>query len=212
MVSAPGKKSRRKWRPLAEALGFTAGVLLVEWFRPAWWTYLALGALALAMAAAFSARRETLSSVGFGTAALRRSLISWRYGYLACVAALIFAEGERLLLPAELYRGGVYLVWSVIQQLAYQNMVCKPVRRTRIPSPAGCAVAGILFSAVHLPNPVLAPATLVWGTASCHLFTRIPSVPGLALLQTLLSSILYRVTPIAWHRGFRVGAGYFLRR
>lgn len=70
--------------------------------------------------------------------------------------------------------------------------------------------SGALFGAVHLPNPVLAPAAFVWGVVSCWLFERRPSVPAIGVLQFLLSSILLLklITPVDWRRNFRVGAGY----
>jgi hypothetical protein len=56
------------------------------------------------------------------------------------------------------------------------------------------------------------PATFLWGVASSWLFERLPSIPALALLQWMLSSILYEFSPYDWHHGFRVGPGYFWGR
>ena len=130
---------------------------------------------------------------------------------LSVAATIVLGWNRAFSLPL-LYRGLLYFVWCVFQQLMYQNMVYKRLREAFGPSwPAG-VISGGLFAATHIPNPVLAPATLLWGTLSTRLFERTPSVPALGLLQTLLSVVLLWITPPEWHRNFRVGPGYFQSR
>ena len=66
-----------------------------------------------------------------------------------------------------------------------------------------------MFAAAHIPNPILVPATFLWGTVSTRLFEARPSVPVLGVTQALLSAMLYVVTPVALNGQFRVGPGYW---
>ncbi len=193
---------------LIEALLFTGGVLAYLWLRGSAWAVAIPAALA-ATTLAWRRRAETWCTLGLDPRQFGRSLAAWRYWYAAAAAGLIAAGGARILTPHMLRQEALYLGWCAVQQLLYQSMVCKPLRRLAHPGRA-CWIAAALFALVHLPNPVLVPATFAWGVVSCHMFRRLPSVLGLALLQSLLSSLLYWLTPWDWHRGFRVGIGYFL--
>ena len=73
-------------------------------------------------------------------------------------------------------------------------------------------IAGAMFAAAHIPNPILVPATFLWGTVSTRLFEARPSVPVLGLTQALLSAMLYVITPVALNGQFRVGPGYWAPR
>lgn len=200
----------RQPKPLAEALLFTFGVVAYSWLRQWPFAIVIPALLAAATVRAFRARGETLETFGLRPRRLARSLAVWRYWYLAGVAGVVAVLGERLLEPHLLKRGAVYFAWCVLQQLLYQNMVHKPVRRHYPHSGRAYWISGVLFASAHLPNPVLVPTTFAWGAISCRMFERLPSVLGLALIQILFSSVLYWATPFDWHRGFRVGIGYFL--
>ena len=62
---------------------------------------------------------------------------------------------------------------------------------------------------MHFPNPILVPATFVWGVASSLLFERCRTVWGLALLQTMLASTLFWITPLELNRNFQIGPYYY---
>jgi hypothetical protein len=191
--------------PLFEAFAFTAVVLIDIWFLHSrtWWGDALVGVFALV---SFAAHRESL---GVGIRELVTALRAWRVVLLisaaAVVVGLLFASHPLDLL----YRGVVYFAWCVLQQLLLQNMIYRRVRSALGPTGKAALLSGVLFAAAHLPNPVLAPATLVWGTVSTRLFERRQSIIAIALLQTLLSSLLIWVTPVAWHHQFRVGPGYW---
>lgn len=202
---------QRNHRSILEVLLFTGGVVAYLWLRTWPWAIVIPVVLLVATALAFRARSEGVDSLGLNLRLFVRSLTEWRVWYLASLVGLVIIGGERLLLPGLLYRGFRYFLWCVVQQVLYQNMVAKPMLGACKTPARACGAAAALFAAVHAPNPVLIPATFVWGGLSCRMFVRLRSAVGLALLQTLLSSLLYWITPLAWHRGFRVGIGYFLR-
>ena len=110
---------------------------------------------------------------------------------------------------AKLYRGLRYFVWCVVQQLLLQNMIYRRLRAGFGAVLGTWILTGALFAAAHLPNPVLVPATLLWGAISARLFERWPSVIAIALLQTLLSGLLYWIAPLRLSHEFRVGPGYY---
>ena len=88
-----------------------------------------------------------------------------------------------------------------------QNMIYRRLRAGFGATWGTWVVAGALFALAHLPNPVLVPATLVWGAVSARLFERWSSVIAIALLQTLLSGLLYWMAPLRLSHEFRVGPG-----
>ncbi len=196
-------------RDKLQAVVFTAGVAVYLWVRDRAWSPVLAGILLLAVIAVFRVRRETPASLGLAPRTFAEACRRWRWGLIGAAAALVWAAGARSLSVASWWSGFLYFWWAAVQQLLYQNVVAKPLCRAAASDRSACLAAGVLFALVHLPNPVLAPATLLWGAISCRLFRRVPSVFGLALLQTLLSSALYWLAPAAWHHGFRVGAGYF---
>ena len=70
------------------------------------------------------------------------------------------------------------------------------------------AAAG-LFSLAHLPNPVLAPVTLVWGIAACVLFLRYRNIYALGLAHGILGLCVAVIVPDSIQHHMRVGIGYY---
>jgi membrane protease YdiL (CAAX protease family) len=73
---------------------------------------------------------------------------------------------------------------------------------------AAVTLAGTLFAAAHLPNLVLAAATLLWGIVSCALFRRYHNLWALGLAQGLLGLCFAVCVPDALHHHLRVGLGF----
>ena len=191
------------------ALGFMAAVLIDIWLlRPitAWGDALPAACAALS----FVGRRESVQSLGLTARQFTEALRAWAVPLAACLAAAgvgCAVSGRPVYL---LVRGAAYFAWCALQQFLLQDVVYRNVRAAAGPTWASSAVSGILFAIVHAPNPILAPATLLWGMLSTRLFERHPSVFALALLQTLLSALLLWATPPALSHDFRVGPGYWL--
>jgi len=194
---------------LIEALAFAAAVFLYIWvLRPsAGWTLWLLVAWA---GSALAWHGETLDSLGLSPRRSVETVAAWRYFWLAALLALGLVLRERLAEPRLLVQGGAYFLWCCIQQTVYQNLVYRRVRQSLGAGQEAWLLSGLIFGFVHLPNPVLVPATALWGAASSYLFERQPSIPALAVVQVTLSSLLYNLIPWEWHHGFRVGPGYFV--
>ncbi len=193
---------------MTEALVFSAAVAAFIWFLPQIGAYWAV-VLLLAVAISFRWHSETYASAGFASLEFRRALRNWRIWWAAPVALAVGLGWGHLPGWAGGYHALIYCVWCVVQQLLFQNMVCKRLRESTGPSWKNRILAGSLFGAVHLPNPVLTPATVVWGTLSGYLFEENPSVGALGLMQFLLSISLFWLTPLSWNHDFRVGPGYW---
>ena len=206
-MEAAGKRSLTV-RPIREALVFTVAVILYIWVLRAAFPS-SIWAFVLAVLVSFKQRSETVGSVGLSGRAFLSALAGWKIWWLLSITATITLGWGRAFSAEWMSRGLLYFLWCLVQQLVYQNMVYQRFREALGPCWESWAISGTLFASTHLPNPVLVPATLLWGTLSSRLFEREASVPALALLQFLLSTVLLWVTPPGWHRNFRVGPGYF---
>lgn len=193
---------------MLEALTFSAAVAAFIWSMPligGWWAVAPL----LAVCASFRLRSETYSSAGFAGAEFSRAVRNWKIWWAAPVAVIVGLGWGKIPNWESTYHAAIYCTWCVLQQLLFQNMVCKRLRESTGPSWKNRILAGSLFGFVHLPNPVLAPATVVWGTLSGYLFEENPSVGAIGLMQFLLSTCLFWLTPLRWNHGFKVGPGYW---
>jgi hypothetical protein len=201
-----------KWdkrRRVAEAFMFTLVAIAYIWFRPLWWSWSLLIPLAL-VAVSFVWHSETTESLGFSLRAFVGAVAAWRWWLLSCaVSVLALTWFETATSLHVIYRWCGYACWCVLQQLLFQNMAYRRLRDGLGASWKTSSIAGAMFAAAHIPNPVLVPATFLWGTVSTRLFEARPSVPVLGITQALLSAMLYIVTPVALNGRFRVGPGYW---
>jgi hypothetical protein len=194
---------------LLEALAFTAAVLLYIWLlrlRAPWTLWLLVAWTAIS----YIVHRETPASFGLSPRSFLQAVVDWRYLWMGALLGLALALEERIADPQMLTRGALYFAWCCVQQTVYQNLVFRRLSASIGPNPPPWLLSGIIFGLVHWPNPVLVPATALWGAISSYLFERWPSIIALALLQLLFSSLLYELTPWEWHHGFRVGPGFDL--
>ena len=153
---------------------------------------------------------QTTASLGLSISALLRSFRQWSILWLLCICAFLFLGRHILWDKHVLFRGCLYFIWCCLQQMLYQSVICRVIRQ-RLANPwLAALLSGLLFAALHLPNPVLITATFVWGAVSCVMFGKVNSVLALALLQVMLSSMLMWLTPYHLHHGFRTGRSYYL--
>lgn len=196
-------------RHLAEAFAFSFLVIAYIWLRPLWWSWSLLIPLSL-VAFSFLWHSETAESLGLSLRALVSAVIAWRWWLASCLASMLALVWIETTTSMHLvYRWCGYACWCVLQQLLFQNMAYRRLRDGLGASWKTSSIAGAMFAAAHLPNPILVPATFLWGTVSTRMFESRPSVPVLGVTQALLSAMLYVITPVALNGQFRVGPGYF---
>jgi hypothetical protein len=196
-------------RHIAEAFTFALVSIAYIWVRPLWWSWSLLVPLAL-VALSFIWHAESMESLGLSLRALVGAAAAWRWYLASCAASLIILTWlETAPSIHVVYRWYGYACWCVLQQFLFQNMAYRRLRQGLGASWSTSGIAGALFAAAHVPNPILVPATFLWGTVSTRMFEARPSVPVLGVTQAILSAMLYVVTPVALNGQFRVGPGYW---
>lgn len=102
----------------------------------------------------------------------------------------------------------VYIVWSGVQQFLLQCFfLFRLLRLLPKPRQAAFAAAG-MFALAHLPNPLLAGLTIVWGTLACLIFLRYRNLYPLALAHAILGVTIAVAVPGPVDHNMRVGLGY----
>jgi Type II CAAX prenyl endopeptidase Rce1-like len=157
------------------------------------------------------AHRHNRDELGLGARDFVRSL--WILPAAAGLAALgIFAAAKigtlHPLYKADFAHISGYVLWTIYQQFLLQDYFMDRLLRLVSSEAAAVTLAGLLFAAAHLPNLVLAAATLLWGVVSCALFRRYHNLWALGLAQGLLGLCFAVCLPDALHHHLRVGLGF----
>ena len=167
------------------------------------------------LVASFLLHRDTPKTLGmradnFWPAMKQAALV---YGVFAVALFLI---GEALRQPLEVppnYRSwsGLwnYFAFCLAQQIALNSLLTNRLLSLVKRDWLAALTAGTIFSALHWPNPVLVPLTLIAGIAMACMFARVRNIVPLAAGQALLGSLTWWAFPIAWHHLLRVGPGYY---
>jgi CAAX prenyl protease-like protein len=102
-----------------------------------------------------------------------------------------------------------FAVWAGGQQFALQTVLLRECQ-TVVSRRAGIVLAAAIFAVLHLPNPFLAPLTLLAALAWCWIYDRHPNWLPLALSHAFLTvAILYCLDPrLTGH--LRVGRSYLM--
>ncbi len=199
---------------LMEALGFVAYVGWYIWrgqaLLPAsWWVFVVW------LVASFFLRRDTPKTMGWRGdnlwAATRKVWVFFAGASAAvCVAGLFLGMLQRLPTHLSEPRKFVgYFAFCVLQQVGLNSFLTnRLLAALGKPAPAAL-LAGVLFAALHWPNPVLVPLTFVGGAAMAWLFARERNILPLALGQAILGALVWWAFPMAWHHSMRVGPGYW---
>lgn len=161
---------------------------------------------------AFLRRRETAPN-GLGLRGLLASLWIVATALVLSVAALLLARHLHTLhrlygpLPVLTHVAG-YALWALMQQFILQVYVLLRFLRLGLRRAPAIALAAVLFSLAHIPNPVLVGLTLIWGALACWLFLRYRNLYPLALAHGILGMCLAVTVPNHLNHHMRVGLGY----
>ena len=138
--------------------------------------------------------------------------LGWSAAFTAIGAVVIYAAGVGLGAvgggpdAADLGRRVIMLVpWALGQQFALQTVLLGESQRM-LSTRGGIVLAALLFGALHLPNPFLAPVTAIAALAWCWIYSRHPNLLPLALSHAALTlAILYALNDAV---NLRIGRAY----
>jgi membrane protease YdiL (CAAX protease family) len=101
-----------------------------------------------------------------------------------------------------------YALWAAVQQFLLQCFFLSRLRRLLPSERMAAAAAAFIFALAHLPSPILASVTLLWGFAACLLFLRYRNLYTLAMAHAILGITIAITIPGPVIRNMRVGLGY----
>ncbi len=192
---------------LAIIAGYTWGLAPLT---PRWVAHLVAGiVLALAALRAARTREWGLRRDAFLPALLDAAV------FTLVAAAAIWGAGTQLgAMPSRdrPARDLAFLVpWGLGQQFALQTVLLREAQAATSRR-RGIAIAAAVFGALHLPNPFLAPVTLLAALVWCWIYDRHPNLIPLALSHALLTLVVLSCLPSSITGRLRVGYGYLQLR
>jgi membrane protease YdiL (CAAX protease family) len=156
-------------------------------------------------------QRPTLTDLGLHWRGFVSSLWILPAAAIAAAAGILLARAAGTfhdLYKADLAHVGGYVLWTIYQQFLLQDYFMPRLTRL-LKADTAIAFAAVLFALAHLPNVVLAVATLAWGALSCILFRRYRSLVVIGITQGLLGLCFAVCVPDAYLHHMRVGLGYW---
>jgi hypothetical protein len=165
--------------------------------------------------ASIALHRDTPKSLGWRAdnlwLATRQGLLIFAaFIFSTCLAGLWLGSYHRLpLRVTEPWRFFAYFAFCLLQQVALNSYLTNRLSYALEEPRAAALVAGLIFAALHWPNPVLVPLTFVGGTAMSWLFSRERNILPLTVGQAILGTLVWWVFPVTWHHGMRVGPGFY---
>ena len=208
--------ARSKWRDWTEIGVAYALILAVEWTPRPWQRLLWLVAAAAVVFFLFRSL-DGWAALGLRAANFGRSwwivgaalvLAGSAIGFAASMHTLLVVDGPWAL-PGTF---GAYALWTGVQQFLLQGFfLLRLLRVTPRPWQAALAAA-VMFSAAHVPNPFLMPATLIWGFVACLLFLRYRNLYPLMMAHAILGITAAITVPAPVVHNMRVGLGYLTYR
>lgn len=158
-------------------------------------------------------RRESLQDLGFRmdnfTAATRLLAVPTLVatiavlvgGWLLSEAFVVRPPGVRhLMLP----------LWVLFQQYALHGFINRRAQNVLGKGVASVLLVAVLFSLLHLPNPLLTVLTFIGGAIWALVYQRQPNLWVLALSHTIISLTLALTFPKGWIDSLRVGFKYLV--
>jgi membrane protease YdiL (CAAX protease family) len=206
----PAGRTRR--RDFVELAGGYLLILLVIWCpRPYQrWVY---WAPVVWVAVSCWRSFESWRAMGWRTVNLLRS--AWVVGVALAMAAVAVAVSLKMgtlhapdgaVLFFKTYVG--YAIWSFVQQFLLVDFFMGRLMRL-VPAKLAVALTAIIFALAHIPNPVLAPLTLIWGLAACLIFLEYRNLWSLGLAHAIFGICVAIAVPAHLTHNMRVGLGYW---
>ena len=106
--------------------------------------------------------------------------------------------------------GGIalYCLWGLFQQYILNGFFLNRLREITAGRHAAPILSAILFSLVHLPNPLLMAITFAGGFAAAEFYVRYRNLLFLGVAHGILGSVVFLTFPDSVSHHLRVGPGY----
>jgi len=133
---------------------------------------------------------------------------------LALIAAVLLSMGALFHTIRPIGIRGVlfallpYLPWGLMQEYVLNGYFFNRLDALVSPSAAG-ALAALLFSAAHAPNPFLMAVTLPLGWCATLLYRRTRNLYLLGIAHAIIGLLLFLTVPDFISNHLRVGPGWF---
>jgi len=101
-----------------------------------------------------------------------------------------------------------YAIWALEQQFILNSFFYKRFEHLLGDTTWTVVVTALLFSFVHIPNPVLVPATFLGGLLFVEIFRRWRNIYPLAIAHAMFGLTLAVTFPDHWIRHMRVGISF----
>jgi hypothetical protein len=207
MTSAP-----QRWWTLADVVGFSVLVPAFIWYlrdaHPRSWYIFPVW-----LTVSFLFHRDTPARLGWRAdnlgPAFRQAAVAFVILAILIVTVGLLAGSGRAIPANVLDRVWRYFAFCLLQQVALQSFLNNRLMALTPQRWLSSLLAGGIFASWHWPNPVLVPLTFAGGTLLSWLFARHRNVIPLAVFQALVGSLASLCLPVEWHRGMRVGPGYY---
>jgi hypothetical protein len=197
-----------------EALGLTGYIAWYIWqlqgTRPNSWIVFPIWLLT-----SIVLHRDTAKTLGWRAdnlwPAARQGLLIFAVLTISTVLAGLWlgADHRSPLRVAEPWRFFTYFAFCLLQQVALNSFLTNRLLYALENPRMAALVAGVIFAALHWPNPVLVPLTFIGGTAMSWLFSRERNIIPLTIGQAILGTLVWWTFPVVWHHGMRVGPGFY---
>jgi membrane protease YdiL (CAAX protease family) len=101
-----------------------------------------------------------------------------------------------------------YLPWGLAQEYVLNGYFLNRLDAVLSPS-AAAALAALLFSAAHAPNPFLMAVTLPLGWCATLLYRRTHNLYLLGIAHAIIGLLLFLTVPDSISNHLRVGPGWY---
>jgi len=154
-----------------------------------------------------------MSELGIGWQGIKASAWTVPLAALICGGGVLLAYGFgtlSVLYGAEpvYWHSIFYVIWAVEQQFILNSFFYKRFESLLGDTTIAVVVTALLFSLVHIPNPVLVPATFLGGIFFVETFRRWRNIYPIAIAHAMFGLTLAITVPDHWIRHMRVGLGF----